>query len=157
MAKRDTGGSADTPPPGEPLDDPRLYEDLKRIAARELDRERRSSTFSTSDLVNAACLKLEASSPDQARSSELVRAVAARAVRQLLIDRARYRDSGNRMPLAPVDLDVLPLAVPPSQEQIVLVHELFALVGRKVSPRAEAVLEERFFAGMSFAEIAVVW
>src|SRR5262245_12936154 len=75
---------------------PLVYDELRRIAHRELQRERPDHTLSTTDVVHEAYLKLL----DHGRvaSGEHVRflAVAATAVRRALIEHARRRDAAKR-------------------------------------------------------------
>src|SRR5215204_1824785 len=89
---------------------PLVYDELRRIAHRELQRERTDHTLSTTDVVHEAYLKLV----DHGRVTpgEQVRflAVAATAVRRALIEHARRRDAvkrgGGQRPLS-LDENVL--------------------------------------------------
>ena len=75
---------------------PLVYDELRRIARRELRRERPDHTLSTTEVVHEAYLKLL----DHGRVApgEQVRflAVAATAVRRALIEHARRRDAAKR-------------------------------------------------------------
>ena len=75
---------------------PLVYDELRRIAHRELRRERRDHTLSTTEVVHEAYLKLI--DHQRVTSGEQVRflAVAATAVRRALVEHARRRDAAKR-------------------------------------------------------------
>lgn len=131
-----------------------LYEELRGIAGRAMRSERRNHTLQPTELVSEAYLRLGPRAADwQGRTHFL--AVAARAMRRVLIDHARARASAKRGAAAPhvtldphapggvevVDLDVLEDAL----------TRLEALDGRQAR-----TVELRYFAGLSVSEIAKV-
>jgi RNA polymerase sigma-70 factor (ECF subfamily) len=73
-----------------------LYDELRRIAARKLRAERADHTLQTTALVHEAYLKLMGA--DQRRFADRVHflAVAARVMRQVLVDYARSRATAKR-------------------------------------------------------------
>src|SRR5438128_10076006 len=75
---------------------PLVYKQLRRLAAGQLRRERRSHTLQPTALVHEAYLRLvDQRKPDfQSRSHFF--AVAARLMRQILVDSARRRQAGKR-------------------------------------------------------------
>jgi RNA polymerase sigma-70 factor, ECF subfamily len=86
-----------------PLDD-RLYSEMKRVAAACLRAERGDHTFSPTDLVHEACLRLRTLEAGGAASAVEMRRIAARTMRRILVDHARRRaaekrDAGRRVPL----------------------------------------------------------
>src|SRR5690349_6752256 len=75
---------------------PLLYEELKRVAHRQLRREAPGQTLRTTDLVHEAYLRLVDQAQVTRRGRAYFFAAAARAMRQVLIDRARRRSAAKR-------------------------------------------------------------
>lgn len=135
---------------------PLVYEELRRIARRQLRRERQQHTLQPTGLVHEAYLKLvdQAAVAWQGRAHFL--GVAARAMRQILVDYARRRNAGKRggdwvqTTLTHRDLGIdMPL-----EELISLDAALDRL--DELDPKLRQVVEYRFFAGMTEEEIAEV-
>src|SRR5919107_1094048 len=76
---------------------PLLYDDLKRLARRQLAREQGSRTIQPTTLVHEAYLKLAGSAPRAQDRAHLL-AIAAHAMRQVLVDHARERRAAKRGP-----------------------------------------------------------
>lgn len=132
---------------------PLVYEELRRIARRALRRERADHTMRPTELVHEAYLKLGAAQgPWQDRAHFL--GVAARAMRQILVDHARRRMAGKRGGgRAPTTLeDVGSDEGLPPEELLALDSALDRLEQR--DPRMRALVEYRFFGGLSDREIA---
>jgi RNA polymerase sigma factor (TIGR02999 family) len=75
---------------------PLVYEDLRRVAHRQLDREGGGHTLQTTALIHEAYLKLAAGGAMSATSRAHFLAIAARAMRQVLVDYARRRKATKR-------------------------------------------------------------
>ena len=134
-----------------------VYEDLRERAAQLLRHERRSPTFTTTDLVHEACARVLASSKDHMVNAAALRAIAGRAMRQVLVERARYRGAEKRIArerLTDVQHLDLDLRTAHWDEDVLLLDQLITLVARKVSKRAAHAMELRLFAGLTTAEIA---
>ncbi|MDX2197829.1 MAG: ECF-type sigma factor [Phycisphaerae bacterium] len=146
----------------------RVYEELRRIARRQLLGERRDHTLQATALVNEAWLKLlnartsDSASPaaDVAPADRAIfLASASRAMRQILIDHARARASEKRggdpagHPPRKVSLDALELAVGENFETILAVDEALSRLHEHDDELARLV-ELRFFAGLSEDEAA---
>src|SRR5688572_21715718 len=85
---------------------PLLYQELKRIARRQLGREGWGQTLQTTDLVHEAYLRLVDQTQITRHGRAYFFAAAARAMRQVLIGRARRRQAVKRGGgQAAVDLD----------------------------------------------------
>jgi RNA polymerase sigma factor (TIGR02999 family) len=130
---------------------PLVYGELKRIAARQLRRERADHTLSATALVHEAWLEL--SSLDRNRSHYL--ALAAQAMRRVLIDhavarKARKRGGGQRAET--LDGDAVALAGSRAEELLDLDHALERLGA--IDERQVRIVECRFFGGMSIEETA---
>ncbi len=133
---------------------PVVYGELRRIAARYLHRERDDHTLQPTALVNEAYLRLVDQRQQDWRNRAHFFAVAAQAMRRILIDHARSRGKAKRGGGAykvPLD-DVLALAEERPEEMIALDDALRALAA--VDPRKSRVVELRFFGGLSVEETA---
>lgn len=133
---------------------PLVYDELRRMARRQLARERRQHTLSTTGLVHEAYLKLVDQSQAPVRNRAYFFAAAARAMRQVLVDAARRRNRIKRGGgEAPLELDAFQVAVDgfaadlgDLDEALIRLAELF--------PRQARVVECRFFGGLSVEETA---
>jgi RNA polymerase sigma-70 factor (ECF subfamily) len=83
-------------PTGDPALTARFYDELHALAVRTFASERRGHTLQPTAVVNEACLRLFTSSPlpDASRSDQL--ALAARVMRQVLVDHHRARSAEKR-------------------------------------------------------------
>ena len=131
------------------------YEELRRLAA-EVRRHDSSQTLNPTALVNEAYLKL-ARSPDFAFESALhFKRIAARAMRQVLVEAARKRNAEKRGGGAPhVTLDPALDAGIESAGQVLALELALADLGRD-EPRQASVVELRFFGGLDLKEAAEV-
>jgi RNA polymerase sigma-70 factor, ECF subfamily len=132
------------------------YEELRRLAS-SVKRGDRSSTLNPTALVNEAWLKL-AHSPGIASTSPLhFKRVAARAMRQLLVEAARKRNAGKRgkAGILWVTFDEsLHGALINHQDLLGLNAALDELA--EVEPRQAMIVESRFFGGFEMGEIAAM-
>jgi RNA polymerase sigma factor (TIGR02999 family) len=130
---------------------PLLYDELRRIARRELRRERVQSTLQPTGLVHEVYIKLAAGSGIQASDRPHFMAIAARAMRQVLVDHARRRRSHKRGG----DWAVTTLT---DNAQIVELRadEMISLdrALEELDERQRQVVECRFFAGLQEEETA---
>lgn len=131
-----------------------LYEELRRMAHRQLAGERPDHTLCTTDLVHEAYLKLGRLERIQWQSRAHFFAGAAQAMRRVLVDHAVRRSAGKRGgKQVRVEFgDDLAIAEE-VEDQLLALHE--ALERLEVDEhRLAKVVECRFFAGMTVAEIA---
>jgi RNA polymerase sigma-70 factor, ECF subfamily len=133
---------------------PLLYDELRAMAHGQLARERRQRTLQTTGLVHEAYLRLADDSRVTRRGRAYFFAAAARAMRQVLVDRARRRNAAKRGGGAEeVSLDEEQVAVDDFVAELLdldrALEQLAAL-----NPRHARVVECRFFAGMSVEETA---
>jgi RNA polymerase sigma factor (TIGR02999 family) len=135
---------------------PLVYEQLKRIAHRQLRAEPIGHTLSTTALVHEAYLKLV----DQTRADWQDRghfyAVASGAMRRILVDyarryRAARRGGDDGAPAQPVPLDDADIPVAERAEALVALDEALERLGR-LDERQARVVECRFFGGLSEEE-----
>src|SRR6185295_613132 len=128
------------------------YEELRRLAA-SVRRNDPGATLSPTALVNEAWLKL-ADSPAVARTSPLhFKRIAARAMRQVLVEAARRRNADKRGGgVAVVTFDDAMGTVTTADDVIGLDAALEALA--RLEPRQALMVESRFFGGLDVAETA---
>lgn len=140
------------------LDDilPILYDELSRIASSYLRRERREHTLQTSALVHEAYLRLIDQNRVKWRDRSHFFAIAAQAMRRVLVDHARSRGSSKRgggaMLLA---LDET-LVVDRDGDPAVLALDAALVELMKLDAELARVVELRFFGGLDNPEIAHV-
>jgi RNA polymerase sigma factor (TIGR02999 family) len=136
------------------LDDltPLVYKELRRLAASHLRKERKSHTLQPTTLVHEAYLRLvDQKNPNWQNRSHFF-GVAARLMRQILVDHARSRNAGKRA-AARVSLeDAVSFQQERSRDLVSLDEGLIAL--EKVDPRKCRAVELRYFGGLSMDEIA---
>lgn len=139
-----------------PLDDlfSAVYEELRRLA-HAVRRNERGVTLNPTALVNEAWLKL-ARSPQLAFESPLhFKHIAARAMRQLLVEAARRRlatkRGGSAVQWVTFDESLHQAAV--SERELIALDAALAELA-EVEPRQAAMIECRFFGGQSAAETA---
>jgi RNA polymerase sigma factor (TIGR02999 family) len=131
---------------------PLVYDELRRVARRQLAREIGPRTLHATALVHEAYLKLAAGTlPAENRAHFL--SIAARAMRQVLIDDARRRRAPrhgggwNRVTLSEGDH-----RIEFDPESLIALDDAMA----ELEPRQREVVELRFFGGMMEEEIATV-
>jgi RNA polymerase sigma factor (TIGR02999 family) len=131
------------------------YEELRRLAA-SVRRRDPAASLSPTDLVNEAWLKL-ANTPGLAQTSPLhFKRIAARAMRQVLIEAARRRNAAKRgggAALVTFD-ESLDGAATSADEVLALDTALEELA--RMHPRQAMMVEGRFFGGLGMSEIAVL-
>jgi RNA polymerase sigma factor (TIGR02999 family) len=127
-----------------------LYDDLRRVARRQLARERGSRTIQPTTLVHEAYLKLAGNVP-RARDRAHVLAIAAHAMRQVLVDHARERRAAKRGPAwIRTTISDAVYATELDAEGILALNDAL----ERLDERQRQVVECRFFAGLGDAEIA---
>jgi len=130
------------------------YEELRRLAA-SVKRSDPNASLTPTTLVNEAWLKL-AGSPELAATSPLhFKRIAARAMRQVLIEAARRRQAEKRGGKGAVFVtfdEALETPVSTDQELLALDGALEQLA--KLNPRQAQMVEGRFFGGLDVAETA---
>jgi RNA polymerase sigma-70 factor (ECF subfamily) len=132
---------------------PIVFGELKRLARRQMARERPDHTLQSGALVNEAYVRLVGSDPRCANRLQFF-ALCARIMRQILVDHARTRNRQKRPTHdQQVSLDdVLFISDSKSQEILVLDDALKRLAA--IHPRKSDVVEMRFFGGLSVEETA---
>jgi RNA polymerase sigma factor (TIGR02999 family) len=129
------------------------YEELRRLAA-SVRRDDPSVTLTPTVLVNEAWLKL-AGSPELGGVSRLhFKRIAARAMRQVLIEAARRRNAEKRgSGVALVTFDESLQVGPSTGDDLLALDEALEALAR-IEPRQAQMVESRFFGGLDIPEIA---
>lgn len=133
---------------------PRVYTELKAIAHRQLKHERPGHTLNTTALVHESYLRLGV---DRIHWQDRVHffAVAARAMRRVLIDYAATRRAEKRgRDPARVTLDEGVVALEHRLEDLLALDEALARL-EELDPRHVRVVECHVFAGMTLDETAL--
>lgn len=135
---------------------PAVYEELRRIARRHMAHERAGNSLQATALVNEAYLRLVDATSVAWQDRAHFFAVAARAMRRILVDHARSRRSQKRGGLTPnVTFDeALVVSNDPAEDFAALDDALVALA--QFDERKSRVVELRFFGGLSIDETASV-
>ena len=134
---------------------PLVYEQLRRMAHRQLGLEATGHTLSTTALVHEAYLKLVGQTGGAWQDRAYFFAVAAGAMRRILVDHARRygaerRGGAGRRRLA---LDEVEIAVAEQAAEIVELDDALQRLA-DLDPRQAKVVECRYFAGLTEAETA---
>ena len=135
---------------------PLVYDELRRLADRQLAHERGPSTLQPTAVVHEAFLKLV----DQKRVTWKNRghffAVAAQTMRRLLVDHARRRDAEKRGGAATrVPLDAADVAAAPKDADVIALDQALERLAALDATQAK-VVELRYFGGLTLEETAEV-
>jgi RNA polymerase sigma factor (TIGR02999 family) len=131
-----------------------VYDELRRVAAHVLRTERRGHTLQPTALVHEAYLQLARSSIDTWDSRDQFTAVAAAAIRRVLVQHARRRNQlkreGRRRRL---QLDTAHATTLRQPAEVLALNEALSLLGT-LDPQKERIAELRCFGGLTVEEIA---
>lgn len=131
-----------------------LYKELRRIAARQLSRESRQHTLQPTALVNEAYMRMMRG-PNVVNDRQHFFALAAQAMRWVLVDHARQKGSHKRGGQAErVTLELVPGVESYDVDVLALDEALTALQAH--DPRAVRVVELRFFGGHTDKEVCEI-
>jgi RNA polymerase sigma factor (TIGR02999 family) len=135
---------------------PLVYDRLRAMAHARLAGQKAGLSLNTTGLVHEAYLRLVDQSRAEWRDRSHFFAVAAKAMRQIVVDRARRRSAGKRGGgVRPAFLDEVEPGVDARTEEILAIDEALAQLGA-LSQRMVKMVELRFFAGLSIEETAEV-
>jgi len=133
---------------------PLVYEELRRLAAARLAREKPGQTLQATALVHEAWLRVADSTGQTWESKAHFFGAAAEAMRRILIENARRKKAlSHGGGLARAALDTTGLAGPIPDEQLLAVDEALESLAREDSQAAELV-KLRFFIGLPHREAA---
>jgi RNA polymerase sigma-70 factor (ECF subfamily) len=135
---------------------PLVYEELRRLAHRHMQRQRPGHTLQTTALVNEAYLRLADQSGSGFTNRSHFFAVAAKAMRQILVDHARTAQRQKRgAGASKVELDDAALISPEQSGAILDLSDALERL-ESLDSRAAHGVELRYFGGLNQDEIAEV-
>ena len=134
---------------------PLVYDELHRLARRYLRKERRDHTLQSTGLVHEAYLRLCKQPKIQWASREHFFAIAARLMRQILVEYARKHGAAKRGSGHKLALEEAMAPQGAREVDLIALDDALQELSR-LDPRQSQVVELRFFAGLSIEEIAVV-
>jgi RNA polymerase sigma factor (TIGR02999 family) len=135
---------------------PLVYGELRRLAHRYMNTERTEHTLQTTALVNEAYLRLADQTNPRWQNRAHFFAVAARAMRQILVSYARSQRAQKRGGGAfKMELDEAALVSPEESKEIIYLHEALERLATLDSRKAQ-VVELKYFGGLTYDEIAEV-
>jgi len=135
---------------------PLVYDELHRLAAFHLQRERADHTLQTTALVHEAYLRLLDQKDAQWKNRGHFLAVAAQAMRRVLVDYARRRQAVKRGSSLPkISLDEAIAISNETAQELLVIDELLNRFA-SIDSQASRVVELRFFGGLTVEETAEV-
>jgi RNA polymerase sigma factor (TIGR02999 family) len=136
---------------------PLVYEELRKLAAQKLAQEKPGHTLEATALVHEAYLRLvDVERAQHWNSSGHFFAAAAEAMRRILVDNARRKQSKKRGgDHVRLDLDQVAAATSERLDDVLDIDA--ALVGLAAAdPQAAELVKLRYFAGLSISQAAAV-
>ena len=147
---------------------PLVYDELRRIAARYMSRERPGQTLQATALVNEAFVRLSAERPRQFQNRTHFLAIAALSMRQILVQRARGRraakrggapqritlDDGN-LEASKIEKGFRGADQAPDDIDVLALDEALTRLG-SFDPELARIVELRYFGGLTVEETADV-
>jgi len=135
---------------------PLVYDELRRLAASYMRRERPDHTLQATALVNEAFVKMVGKDATAFESRSHFFGVAAGIMRHILVDHARSRRANKRGGSAKrLQLDEALVFSDQQSDQLLAVDEALERLA-KLSPRQAKIVELRFFTGLSIPETAKI-
>jgi RNA polymerase sigma-70 factor (ECF subfamily) len=135
---------------------PLVYDELHRMAARYMNRERKGHTLQTTALINEAYVRLVDQKHVHWENRAHFFAISAKIMRRILIDHARRHVYAKRGGGAQrISLDESALIADECASELLLLEEALKRLA-EVDPRRSQVVELRYFGGLNNEEIAGV-
>lgn len=133
---------------------PLLYDELRARARAYLRGERSDHTLQPTALVHEAYLKLAGGAEIDWRGRTHFFAAAAVAMRRVLVDHARGRNTSKRGgAVEKVSIDDVGVSIAPVDVDMLALHAAIEKLS-SLNPRHARIVEMRFFAGMTVPEVA---
>ena len=131
-----------------------VYDELHRIASRELRGERPGHLLQTTALIHEAYARLVGSRKLEIQSRGHFFAIASQQMRRVLVDYARQRNAQRRGGGAiTADLDGVQASIAPRGTDLLALDEALRDL-QEVHPRAAQIVELRYFGGYTDHEVA---
>lgn len=133
---------------------PLVYTELRRLADRSMQAERRDHTLQATALVHEAYMRLMDAQPPSVHDRGHFYALAARLMRRILVDHARKVKAARRGGGAlKVQLDKADFGLPPQSTDLLALDEALDALA-EIDTRKAKVIELRFFGGLEVKETA---
>lgn len=135
-----------------------VYDELRRLAAAKMGRERSGHTLQPTALVHEAWLRLGGDAQPGWQNRRHFFGAAAEAMRRVLIGNARRKQAARRGDNAEhIDIDSpeIEITSPVHNEDLLRVHEALDCLAAE-DPRKAELVKLRYFAGMSIEEAAAI-
>ena len=131
-----------------------IYDELRRLATCKMAREAPGQTWQPTELVHEAWLRLVGANKPQFENRAHFFSAAAEAMRRILIDRARRKQTMRHGGACErVDLEGQDLAAPGVDQQLLAIDEVLDKLAKEHPAQAE-VVKMRYFVGMTNEEAA---
>lgn len=131
---------------------PLVYDELRTISSKYLRDEYRKHTLQTTELVHEAYIKLIGDEKLSWENRAHFFGIAARSMRQILVDYARKRKAVKRgLGETKLSLDKAEFLLSDSEEQIINLDDALEKL-EQIDERASKIVELRFFSGLSIEE-----
>jgi RNA polymerase sigma-70 factor, ECF subfamily len=131
-----------------------LYNELRHLAQYYLKKERADHTLQATALVHEAYVRLVGTDPHWRNRTHFF-AIAASAMRRILVDQARARNAAKRPnPSQRVDLDEAPLLAQDNFDEIITLDRALQRLSQ-LDPVQARIVELRYFGGLTAEECAI--
>jgi len=134
---------------------PMVYEELRRIARRQLANERAEHTLQCTALVHEAYVRLAKQKQAPAKNRAHFIAIASRLMRQILVDHARGQAAAKRGPKQKVQLDTGLVPAPVRTIDVIELNDALNDLSR-LDEQQSRIVELRFFGGLTTEETAEI-
>jgi RNA polymerase sigma factor (TIGR02999 family) len=131
---------------------PQVYDELRRLAAAKLAQEKPGQTLQATALVHEAWLRLAEASVEWRDRDHFLR-VAATAMRRILVDQARAKQTAKRGGDG-VRVDGIDIAVPVPEPELLALDEALDRLAA-IKPDHARLIELRYFAGLTGDQAAL--
>jgi RNA polymerase sigma-70 factor (ECF subfamily) len=132
---------------------PLLYQELHRVARRQMRNERSADTLQSTALVHEAYLRLVNQVPGSIENRQHFVAIASRLMRQILVDHAREKRAAKRDGGVRVELDDSFLGSSTLDIDVIALDAALSELA-KLDARQCQIVELRFFGGLSVEDTA---
>ena len=133
-----------------------VYQELRQLATRKMARESPGQTLQPTALVHEAWLRLVGAETPSFENRAHFFSAAAEAMRRILIDRARRRNTRRHGgDFERVAFEECDLAAPQADDELLAVHEALDKLARHYPAQAE-VVKLRYFGGRTNEEVAQI-
>ncbi len=135
---------------------PLVYDELRKVAAVSLRKERAGHSLVATELVHEAYLRLFAGEQPRYNDRRHFFATAAISMRRILVEHARRKQAGRRIPPgAMVPLDNAPEPSTAADTDVLALDQALTSLA-EFEPRMAQVVELRYFGGLTETEVAEV-